>query len=378
MEQESVFAFLCTTPFQIFNALRFIMNDSMESCGHSDLYIYGGFANSISLYERLLNSGVFNHVYYIAAMPKAKFKSKIYGLIILFWKIIFSRVTLQKYATTKIDFTSKYEYLVYSSTPPIVLMLCRTLKHQSAIGIDDGLASYYCDDLANDMHSPVFHLVNRIFFGGTLIEKFEKIFLNNSEMYDGALEHTKVFSLSGKEWTEEKIETIYRIFGYKDNCIYQNHRVVYLMMVGASKTFPINYTKETEVLKILDDCSHDFLVIRRHPRQAEIDTSEYVVDNISNMWELECDKQITDDSILVSVCSTAQFTPKILYNKEPYLIFVYKIVLEANDIERNAVDNMENLINKLKNSYKNPEKIFVPETFEDFIHILLAIKGNAI
>ena len=61
--------------------------------------------------------------------------------------------------------------------------------------------------------------------------------------------------------------------------------------------------------------------------------------------------------------STALFTPKMLYNKEPYLIFLYKIL----GIE---LFNANKLIRNLKSTYSNPEKIMLVENIEELFEIV--------
>ena len=76
------------------------------------------------------------------------------------------------------------------------------------------------------------------------------------------------------------------------------------------------------------------------------------------MWEIECQNTITDNHVLVSFFSTASFTPKMLYGKEPYVILLYKML---------GVEffNADELVSSLQLLYSNPEKVILVENFDE-------------
>ena len=86
-------------------------------------------------------------------------------------------------------------------------------------------------------------------------------------------------------------------------------------------------------------------------------------DNNNFPWELICSKEINDNTVLIGVFSTAQFSPKELYNIEPYIIFLYKIIKPVG-IDIKAIDEMTAL---LKNTYRNKTKIIIPNNIDEFI-----------
>jgi hypothetical protein len=116
-------------------------------------------------------------------------------------------------------------------------------------------------------------------------------------------------------------------------------------------------------MKILKSSS---FVYRVHPIE-KIENSFYKnfckLDKYQNMWEIECQNSITSDHILMSFFSTASFTPKLLYGKEPYLIFLDR--LTGYDFL-----NSDNLIRGLKSLYKNPKKIMQPKSVDELFEII--------
>ena len=64
--------------------------------------------------------------------------------------------------------------------------------------------------------------------------------------------------------------------------------------------------------------------------------------------------------------------PKLFCNKEPWLVFTYKIY--ANNISnityKQRLEKFDALIELLRKVYKHPEKIFVIESVEEIENIL--------
>ena len=81
------------------------------------------------------------------------------------------------------------------------------------------------------------------------------------------------------------------------------------------------------------------------------------------MWEIECQNTITDNHIIVSFFSTASFTPKMLFGKEPYVIFLYKTL----GIE---FFNANKLVNSLQSLYNNPKKIILVEDLDQLKRVI--------
>ena len=103
-------------------------------------------------------------------------------------------------------------------------------------------------------------------------------------------------------------------------------------------------------------------LVRIHPRSGRR-YNEVLVDYGDNMWELECLSNITNEHILIGDCSNAQFSPKILANKEPYLFFAYRLFYSYHDLE--DPNNYEKQIDQIRKVYSRKDKIFIPKNVEE-------------
>jgi hypothetical protein len=91
----------------------------------------------------------------------------------------------------------------------------------------------------------------------------------------------------------------------------------------------------------------------------------------NDLWELICARQITDNHVLISGYSTAQFSPKFLYNKEPWLIFTFK--LYTGFFSDQKIESMQEVIERIRNGYENKEKLLIPKNVEELKEALVRI-----
>ena len=102
----------------------------------------------------------------------------------------------------------------------------------------------------------------------------------------------------------------------------------------------------------------------QHPRKHLDNKYGYAETDGKQIWELQMLKMDDiDERLFISVHSTASYSAKMLYDKEPYLILFYRLgerwVSQVND-------DFEEFLEKFKNSYRDPEKVMIPETLEEF------------
>ena len=163
-------------------------------------------------------------------------------------------------------------------------------------------------------------------------------------------------------------DIVQRVFHYQNDDRYRENRGVYI--ASADTKDDTNLASNIiELEKCLMDLKMNFIV-RIHPREKN-DSDKYkgfMIDKGDLMWELICRDYITDDHILIGEYSTAQFSPKIMYDKEPWLILLYKILNRRRGSD--TINTMETVIDTIKSSYSNPEKVIVINDFEEIRYTL--------
>lgn len=352
-----MFLFVCWTPYQIFNAVNFVVNDIEDSKGNSDIYIYHDFFGAAQLSENLKKSGVFNQVYDVEVYDK---KRKIwYSKLNKIKRLLFPLATVKRYLLADIDVRKRgYEILIIAGNNLFSVNLYNCIKNLRVYFIDDGIASYFGDMRSRDI-TFLYRIFNKLFHRGPLSYKVEKLYINNKSACQATI-CDNIIQLPSVYANGKVMKKLKEIFSYTENDLYLNKRYIYL-------TQPFYETavgeKARKIEKTIINSVKEEVVVRVHPRQDANEYKEYFTDNISNQWELESGEQITDENVLIGTFSTAQFTPKLLFGKEPRVIFTYKLYgLESNDYEES--------IERLRSLYNNPLKVIVIENLEELQVIL--------
>lgn len=363
--KEAEVAFFCNGPLNLLNAIIFVLNNELNSKGNSDLYIGGEFRDAEMIAERIRQSGVFENVYFIEDFLNLKGNEIMNKITALF----FPKYTLKKYSHDTIGHKIRYSNICFFSSDFFALVCLRVFKYDNLIRLDDGLASYFGNITLRASKKMLF--LHKYVFRGRLIHSFAKLYLNCPEFYKGELKNI-ICKMPEIQPSGEVCDTLFRIFQYKKNDLYNEHEVVFLTQLFAS-----HYKNETEkkILDLLQELYSDRFLVRIHPRQKLSDYDKFYVDQINNMWELECLEQIKDNNVLISVYSTAQVFPKLLFNKEPYVIFLYKLMFD--DVSDNRYcKEADSLIPSLVDVYKHKDRIFVPTTFDELVMILNSLKDE--
>lgn len=306
--------FYCDTPFQVFTAINVVQEFYLDS--GCDLVLYHQFHNSHRLKECIEKCHVFSHIY--DAFPAT---SKISDIE----RLIFSKRYIKREIGIK---DLHYDEIFFSMLDTNTsLSLYSGLQYSNAVLFDDGAFSYY----GGTIHD----YINWKRYGLLKISHPHKHFFNFKKIFQYLPE------LSGNV-PYKKIKLVFNfsnlfdlVFDYKENDIYKKP-IVY---------FDHSYKSERKdyydqiIIEKLEGISSS-LVTRIHPRIKESPFMQFNCDKGQNMWEVECAHQITNQHILISVYSTALFTPTMLYNKTPHLIFLYKLCKEMYDeVTYNRIDD---------------------------------------
>lgn len=179
-----------------------------------------------------------------------------------------------------------------------------------------------------------------------------------------------VFNPNNKEF----LEKLNASFNYKFNNLYNNRFIYCTQPIEDFKRLSSNgeqlpgfdTTISEELIRIINP------LVRYHPRQKRFFETQNI-DDSNNLWELLAVNDITENHVIISICSTAQIMPKILCNKEPFLVFMYKLYEEI--LPQEILESWERFIQDLKSTYLNPEKIIIleknnwQETIKDYFKI---------
>lgn len=363
MKKNSEFLFICWRPYQIFNTVNFVKNN-LENCAtNSDIIIYLDFINANKIAEKIIKEDLFNNVYKISKFHGTKKQNLMERIKILFY-FIFPCRTLKKYSNNTFDISKKeYHYIIASGWQYVFQIICGYFKKAHTYFLEDGTQTYFKNEIGYNSRNTIASKMMKNFFNkGVETINIEKIFVNNFQFLD--IQNT-ICREQLPYLTSDLLELLYKIFDFKqEHNDYNNFKIIYL-------DTPIyverNFQKEEELIKELENTNK--LIIRKHPNEKEMKFNCKLYGS-EEMWELLCGEKINNDHILISLFSMAAFSPKLLFDKEPYLIFLYKL-LDYNIQQKIMYDNM---IERLKKIYQK-NKIFVPIDQNEFFEVLNSIKN---
>lgn len=361
VEEERRTAFIIWTPLHLFNAVRYILSRGL--IGKCDAFYVCQSAGMESYFNGALNEGIFKNTYF-TTFEKLKKNQHIWeitsGLLCpsLYVRHIFGREATDNY----------YDQLFMSVPTRLNDAIIRSNCCGEVIGYDDGTGSYagniYQISLGKKYEATK-NIISRKRYS------IHKEFLNNTEYTYSRKDGIKQYRLVSRELDDEERRQLRRVFAFGNyeqisTYIYLNQPIGELVMDDSY------FNKEKEVLETLHKKLGDEISVRMHPRES--DKASYkkftLMDNTS-MWEMICTEKIDNNNTLISFFSTAQFTPKMLYNKEPNLVFLYKLF---DNCDSGVVRRIEALIEELRETYIEKERILIPETVDDLDEIIETLK----
>lgn len=354
----SKYAFVCETGLHLFNSLKMILGDLEGELKNSDIYIYHQFQHSKKYAQEIKKLGIVNNVYEFEKYTNVSgWKSKLQTI----QRLITNVATLKRFSIGKEDYLDKrYQVILVGMITQFSNNIKALSYEAKCYFIEDGIGSYYID-LENEEMTAAYRFVNKYLLAEKLSYHPERIYLNSPQAVIRKNINMKICQIPQIEGNENVQSKIQQVFSYKENNIYKKKKVVYLSQ-PLVEVHDAKIDIEFDILNTIAQNSMDNLIVRVHPRQKTETYKEYFRDEINNLWELECEKQITEEHILISAFSTAQVMPKLLAGKEPIIIFLFKIF--------GCYDDCMKIVEKIVNMYQDKEKIYIPESINELERII--------
>lgn len=328
------------------------------------ILLYRNYSNATSeILDGIRKYDIFDVIYVYNLIPK---NNKIIYLFNDFIQAVFPKIFVKWITRDHVTIENEeIDCITLTSGTELEVALTRIFPRAKTIAYDDGLGSYVGDII----HDQKLHWIWRVL--GRRTDKIwpECLYVNNVQFCKSTLTGNKKALVSFENSTNQYKNMIFDIFNSQSTSLYADRPIVYLSQpLYELKEYKKEFEKEIENILVKFD---QYGVFRKHPRDTYNTRLEYAVDSSNCIWELICANHISDKNVLVSVCSTAQIIPKILYNKEPWIIFTYKLCgIENGYVFRTR---FAPIIQRIKSEYFDSKKIFEPKTFQELEEILNTI-----
>lgn len=346
--------FICSTLYQIFNAVNIVFNETDKSI-QSDLFLFD--ASQISNQMEMSLKKIFDHIYFVKTRTHSKNRIKRYinrTLDLLFPKLFLSKTVYIRDSSEKRCIDYIYDEIYFSYLMHFSEAMVKVNPKATVCRIEDGIGTYF-GDINKRSFGKLYMLFSKVFNVGYEIAMPKKILINNPKLFDG-VDECEILQLPSIN--NDFLNMANMIFDSKK---YSFRKIIWL-------TQPISYFCDEKAI-INSICTNikgfkDYISVKIHPSDTNVSLYEdFFCVQQSGLWELNILNINIDEYILFGIYSSAQFTPKILFDKEPYVILLYKLFPNLFPDQANLVG----FVNKFISSYKDKSRIVVPESFDEMI-----------
>lgn len=345
--------FIASSVYQLFNAIN-ITNQYNDFNNTSILLLEttddGRFS---SCFDTNILKNLFENIFLI----KYKIKRNKCNKLLYVLQMIFDKSICGNYIN------QKYDEVYIPGTEIISKVLAyKLLKKDSKLYYyEDGFGSY--NSVLNPNTKKRNDAIFKLLYGYTPLEKCEGLYVYEPNIVNN---EAGVFL--------NKINKIIRnkeyIFNYKDLCqgevIDFKKKFIFLSSWFENEDY---YEFQNKMItQLASTVGQSNCCVKPHPNEWKTISHLKDVDYIKSTASFEISNYYYDysDNIFVSLYSTASLTPRLVYNDNPTIIFLYKILEKEFGVDLGINKSMK----RLASIYQDETKVFFPSTVEQFVDIL--------
>lgn len=259
---------------------------------------------------------------------------------------------IKKHVTNYIESLNIKESVdIFACYPDLpTLLVIKIVKNKKKLGdvnlYDEGLYTYAFPNIKNRKNQFARYLTGI---------NFEKL-LKNIYVYEPSLlnfNNSIVHNIQKLNDNNPKVTLLKKVFDLND--VEFPNKVLFL-----DQPFPNSNNYWDVINRIMEN---EDVILKKHPRS--ILNNEFKQLKFNKAFELLLLSNNMNNKMLITFTSSAMMTPKIVFNQEPFIVFVYRLLdvnVGGNEIEK--------VIDKLKLLYREQEKILIPETIEELESII--------
>lgn len=344
------YLYYCNSAYQLVNILNLNWQrkfNNYESINNyeADLIVLDAFNGANEIVEALANSDLFNNV---TLINRVKNKGLLHSISTLLDIFIPIRYINKAGKFVEESITNTYDYICVPKISRITFSIWLLNKKAKIQLYEEGMGTYYggkhmCYEY--NTHQGLYKFLNN----GKDFSNYESIYVNNPSLY-----------------LDSDTEKVIQIPKFDIKCLdYLRDLFKNILFKDPNKkVFWIGQYLKDEMNKSINDsliqCSND-VVFCPHPRiKMDINKDFSVLNN--RIWELGLlNISELDNRCFVSGYSTAVFSPKLLYDKEPYLILTINLIHSDDE----HFKTMAKIIDRFKETYKDKDKIMLPSNDEE-------------
>lgn len=135
------------------------------------------------------------------------------------------------------------------------------------------------------------------------------------------------------------------------------------------------YKQQLEIMKELCKKMGDQFCVKLHPRSLmKDDYGQKCISNVTTAIEALCLNDDVSENVFISGLSAASIMPKLMFDQEPIVIFLYKI-FELDKLTFGGDDYIE-FMEEFSKTYIKPNRVYMPTTIQELEEIIKKLSGE--
>lgn len=360
-QREACFA--CTTPYQLLGAISIVQNNGINA----DLYLFGLFNRMGDFIERLKKYSIFKE---IILVDNQRFKPK--GIFKAVFQALNSRKEAGRFLPPERVYDTFYTTSRAYGKMILIYELQRRKKDIKYVFYEDGMGSYLktSSQLNSSWQRFFIELIKRCKPFSPAKTSIMVSFPHLLELPD-KLKNISISRMLPMMMNDSNKMMLMDVFSMNNDDVINAKVILFDTVRGgvAEKTMDID-AMDKGFEDVVEAFSGD-VICKPHPKSlcfsainVPMYTKQYIPTELiyTTMEDLE-------RRILVGNLSTAMFTPKLLFNKEPIVISLHKMVWPQRK-------DLIAVFDKFASSYENRERVFAPNNREEMRNYLKSCRNR--
>ncbi len=344
-------AYIASVPVHLLTALQMIKQNKINNC---DLYYVPTSNNAEELLEAVRNTDVFQTV---TMLPNINIEYPITAKQCI--KIAYNRFGARKILK------DKHYDTVYYNTDGWLLnsIIFSSLPNRNAknVFVENGVNPYITSYDTKEWYL-------RLFINLNLMTCMDGKYIDERFVYEPSLisvpqsgDFKKIDKLD--RFDDGLKQQVNKIYGYNEELDSFSGKDI-IIMEQAPRKEPIDMPKLWK--RVSEYINIDNTIVKSHPRQKDSilrDLGFDIYERYTIPWEVITFNQNMNEKTLITIFSTSCTNSKLMFDEEPRVIMLYKIMgVDYSFFGKGLIDFVEG-VGKL---YRDKEKYFIPETWEEF------------
>lgn len=356
--------FACTTPYQVIGAIAITMSEKFDA----DLYIFGMFPHYKEVAEKLAKYEVFQNVISVDCSEiGAPGRKK--G----FLQMMFAHRTVSFFLPD--DVAYKTYYSSSRALPKTLLhkVLLDRNPEMTRVVYEDGLGTYAGN--SHPLNATKFKSTAEKLLGWKLdVPEKTSMMANIPSLVEppATVGVLPVAQMPRLTFTEETRHMLLDIFSVGKEDEIDEKCIIFDTLRPFKDLSEADYQNIDDCYKLIaNHVGKENTVCKPHPRstgRTSADIELYKKQELP-MEILYGGMEDIESRILVSYTSTAIFTPVILFDKEPIVISLHRMLPH-----KQSTEIFEPIFEKFKGIYKHPDRVAAPKTEDELSEFLSSIK----